>query len=722
MQIPQVNKKDTQRQIFVSLLVILFCCVISYWPVSLGIFSLKNDAIRYFLPVRYQVSEMIRNGHFPFWTPYINLGHPLYTDMQSGVWNPFVWLISFFGSYSMRSLQFELLIYVYISGVSMFFLLKYLKLSLPVSLVLAISYMLSGFISDSTQFPYWVCGIAFLPAVFLFFLKMLRENSFHHILLFSFFIYLLFVTSYPGEFIIIVYFLFAYFIVHLVQNKKDLLRLLKTALAALFVFTLFSLPVIISYLSGLDFISRGTAVSYDLALTNSMNPLSLISYIFPLVTWKLPIAETDILGRNSFIGLFPFILIIISFAVRSKSTLVSFLKWVFVLSLFLSFGKYGLLRPLSYYLLPFMDTFRHPSLFRFLTIFCGCILAAFTFQEFLNKDDNRIKRNIFVSVLILIVVSSLAILIINNARFYHFLLDAFNITSIRSWIEKSTAINWLIFEIIIQAFFLFLIYKFFIKKINLNLLTLTIIINSVIHTAFIQPATVVSSETVSAFTAEINTEKQNGFPLPDLQSTILSNSKLDENYFLKYGPVNMYNKKLGYQFEFVTPGPLRSHERFMNTKDLSSALFNFPVLYRADTACFIRDTMNLPTQKKFILTDDPALHSFINKGIKDPDYEARMLSYSPDKWEFEIHSAAPGFYWLLQNYYPNWELFVNDKKEKTYVCNLSLLGFKLEPGINKVRLQFKDNKVKAAYYIQLFALAALIIYFFLFFLRRKNIK
>src|SRR6187399_3594511 len=141
----------SKRQIILSLIILLACCAIGYWPVSAGIFSLKNDATLYFLPVRFQISEMIQHGHFPFWTPYVNLGHPLYTDMQSGVWNPFVWLISLFGSYTMRSLQIELLIYVYISGVSMFYLLKYFKLHLIICLSLAVCYMLCGFNSDSAQ-------------------------------------------------------------------------------------------------------------------------------------------------------------------------------------------------------------------------------------------------------------------------------------------------------------------------------------------------------------------------------------------------------------------------------------------------------------------------------------------------------------------------------------------------------------------------------------------
>ena len=39
---------------------------IAYWPLTLNVFSLKNDAITYFLPWRYHISTAIQNGYFPF--------------------------------------------------------------------------------------------------------------------------------------------------------------------------------------------------------------------------------------------------------------------------------------------------------------------------------------------------------------------------------------------------------------------------------------------------------------------------------------------------------------------------------------------------------------------------------------------------------------------------------------------------------------------------------
>lgn len=712
----------TTRQIIVALTIIFFCCLIANWPVSAGMFGLKNDAVRYFLPVRYQISEMILNGQFPFWTPYLNLGHPLYTDMQSGVWNPFVWLITLFGSYTMRSLQAELLIYVYLSGVSMFFLLKYFKLNRTVSLALAISYMLCGFISDSSQFAYWVCGTAFLPFVFLYFLKALREPSFRSALFLSFSFYLLFVTGYPGEFIIIFYFLLSYFILYLFQNKKPPRKAFRFIFASVIIFCLFSLPALISYLSGLNYITRGSSISLELVLSNSMHPFNLISYFFPLAVWKLPISETDILGRNSFLGLLPFILILLSFYMKTKNSLITFLKWVFILSIFLSLGKYGFLRSVTFYILPYMDTFRHPSMFRFLTIFCGILIAAITLNNLVEKQDTNSKKGkAFWIIISLMIFSSIAILIMSSSDFFRLLPASFSTSDLKSWLDQSSIKNWLILELLIQIPFLILIYRYFVKKINLNIVLAITVVNSIIHIIFLQPVTVVSTETVSSFESKINSLKVEGFPFPDLQASILSNSMMEENTIPNFGPVNMFNKKHGFQFGFITPGPLILHEKFMNTKNLHQAVFNFPLLYRADTTILSKDSLELPSTKRFVLTDDPALITYINSTGKDTLYNFRILRYNPAVWEFEVSNSVPGFFSLNQNHYPKWELTVNEKKEEIYLCNLSMIGFKLQPGKNIVKFEFRDNKVMYAFYLQLLLWLLILAYFIYMIIKRiKN--
>src|SRR5438105_8524982 len=137
----QYNKKTD-----IYSLIILFCIAfVSFWPISLHLFSLKNDALNYFLPVRWLVSESIHKGYMPFWSPYFNLGYYLHGDMQSVVWNPFVWLFSLAGPYTLYTLQLETLLYIFIAGTGMYFLLRQFGITQYVTLMCSAAYMLCGF-------------------------------------------------------------------------------------------------------------------------------------------------------------------------------------------------------------------------------------------------------------------------------------------------------------------------------------------------------------------------------------------------------------------------------------------------------------------------------------------------------------------------------------------------------------------------------------------------
>ena len=110
-----LHKKISGVAIHVLLLLGILCLA-GYWPISSNLFSLKNDAYIYFLPCRHFISEQIRSGHFPLWNPYFYMGFPLHGDMQGGVWNPVVWLFSLFTTYTMTTLQYETLLYIFIAG------------------------------------------------------------------------------------------------------------------------------------------------------------------------------------------------------------------------------------------------------------------------------------------------------------------------------------------------------------------------------------------------------------------------------------------------------------------------------------------------------------------------------------------------------------------------------------------------------------------------------
>ena len=97
--------------------------------------------------------------------------------MQSGVWNPFVQLLSLSGPYTLRTLQLETIFYIYTSGMGMYFLVHHFTSNRRVALLIGASFMLCGYNVDSTQFLNWISAASFLPFVFLFYY---RQPSFRN--------------------------------------------------------------------------------------------------------------------------------------------------------------------------------------------------------------------------------------------------------------------------------------------------------------------------------------------------------------------------------------------------------------------------------------------------------------------------------------------------------------------------------------------------------------
>ena len=197
--------KKTPLHLFFLLLVLALLC---YWPLTFGIFSAKNDNITQFLPVRFHVSEALRSGNLPLWSPYMYLGYPIHGDMQGGAWNPVVWLLSLFGRYNIMSLHCEILAYVFIGGLGMYKLGGIRNIDPGIRLCSAAAYMMCGYISDvgGSNLPF-LAAAAYLPWVLAYYYHLLTQPLFSTAVKAAVALALLFVSAYPSFFIVTFYIL-----------------------------------------------------------------------------------------------------------------------------------------------------------------------------------------------------------------------------------------------------------------------------------------------------------------------------------------------------------------------------------------------------------------------------------------------------------------------------------------------------------------------------------
>jgi hypothetical protein len=698
---------------WLSLLALLFCCLLAYWALTFHIFSLKNDALNYFLPVRYQISEAISNGYWPFWSPYFNLGYPLHGDMQSGVWNPFVQIISLFGPYTLKTLQYETLLYVYLSGVGMFFLLKYFFKDWKICLLGATSFMLCGFNSDSAQFLNWISGASFLPFVFLFYYRTVVEKNWKTALCCGLFLFLLFTTSYPADFILTAYLLLFLLTLYFFKkdNRKKIAVWQETQLHFLIAisFLLLSLPAIISYAEYLPLTERGSGASYEEVMSNSLHPALLFSFLTPLPVWKASFAAiTDPLERNCFMGLIPFTFLLLSFLIPSRQPLIRFMKWAFVLSILFSFGEAGGLRVVSYYILPLMNTFRHPANAKLFSIFLGCWLAVFAYKEEMVKKVRDLSKKI-IWIILLICFTALSIWALAG----HISVFTLPSGSIKSWLDSLSFSDLLIINILLQVPFLLILYYGFVKKTRIKTLLIASLLNCMVHTALFQPFTVVKKDKVTFIQNILDSVQHKGYPFPNLNTPLIENSKNGDQFFKEIGAANMYNKRIGRIDYRITPSNLLIQNEFWSNPKIRNLLFQYPLFYKADTALVLADTVLAEprTNQAIAFVQDSQTQLFINQQ-KPSAFVGEIIKFTPNSWELHIESSQPHYYSIFQNYYPRWHLLVDGKPHPLHHCNISFMGFELPAGKHTVTFQYKAWDLKIAYSLSLVTLLIILILLF----------
>jgi hypothetical protein len=690
------------RQVpFIHLLVLLICCLLAYWPLTFHLFSLKNDALNYFLPVRYQISDLISHGFWPFWSPYFNLGYPLHGDMQSGVWNPVVQIFSLFGPYTLKTLQCETLLYIYLSGVGMFFLANYFTKNSNAALLAGVSFMLCGFNSDSAQFLNWISASSFLPFTFLFYYRTVKEQKWQFALATSIFLWLLFTTAYPADFILTAYALLFVLILNLFKKdnrtKVQITRLIKLHAAIAISFIILCLPAILSYAEFLPLTERGSGASYEEVMSNPLHPGLLFSWLAPLPAWKASFAViTDPLERNSYFGITSFALVLLSFLTPSKNRLIRYCKWAFIVSLLFSFGEMGGIRIIGYYVLPLMKTFRHPANAKLFTIFFGCLLAAFMYAELqINTINYNKQKSIVVAILSLAFLILVGWALAGNLTILHAPLLSFHSNDIKRMLDSISFSDLLLLNLLIQVPFLIGIFLFLTRKIKSKSFLVLGIINSIIIVMLVQPFTVVKKDAAETIQNVLNSVQEKGFPKPDLNATLAANSSEGMKYFDQIGTANMYNKKIGRVDYRITPSNLLSENTFWFSERARNILLNYPLLYKADTIVRLADTSKIKTgEKKFLILDDPVKNPQVIGG----NYTSTINSFNPDLLSLNLSTTA-GYYCLFQNYYPRWKLFIDGKPAPVLKVNLSFIGFYLPAGNHTVNMIYKATDLKFGFII-----------------------
>ena len=398
--------KSYEEQVLISIwkkyqyqLLIAVAVMVILYPLSLFNYVPKWDNVNGYLPYRFFVSDYIWNGHMPFWNAFQRLGYLGYADLQSGIWNPIVWIIMLFGKYTINSLIVELLSCYVIAGIGMYRLANYLFQCKKTAFILGLSYALSGFMVGSSQLMVFLIAVAWFPWCMHALLNFFNTLQLKYILQSAIFMALFITGASPSYTIILAYIVIGLFVYQLVVKRglfaaqKQILTGGAIMLTALIILIL---PYINSFLEFAPYFNRGDKLEFnEFLLTNPFTPISYVSFLLPhaVIAKTEWFNITDLSLRNGYWGLVG--LLGAGAALLSSMTRVKIILLILtVVSLVLAAGGETFVYKYLYYL-PGFGVFRHPSMFRAFTIFCCLLIAGNEIKYIVHNGISKRHQIVF---------------------------------------------------------------------------------------------------------------------------------------------------------------------------------------------------------------------------------------------------------------------------------------------------------------------------------------
>ena len=356
----------------------------AYLPVFLPFFHIKNDLVTQNLPTRFVISESLYSGYFPWWNPYINFGNPQYGDMNGGYWNPFLWLIAKTWGYSIWSITLEEMFYVLIGGYGIYLLCKEISFTKFTAIIAGLSYMSSGYILGHLQHFVWITGTAFFPYVLFYFIRIHKDAVLKNFISGGCCTMLFLSSTHPGLVIGALYF-FGFIFICIYGLRKDIAfyhrRFWLVNILFLIVTILLSIVILTSNIEVLLHISRGHKVSLNEALLAPTPLYSYLSLLFPMALQSSSFLDSDIAMRNTWIGIYLLIGLLLFFRYSNKRLIAS---TVFILLFFMLLSAGGWFKTLAYYILPFIGYVRLNGEFSYFVLLTMILAGAAGMDRYYN--------------------------------------------------------------------------------------------------------------------------------------------------------------------------------------------------------------------------------------------------------------------------------------------------------------------------------------------------
>jgi len=378
-----------------------------------------------------------------------------------------------------------------------------------------------------------------------------------------------------------------------------------------------------------------------------------------------------------------------------------------------SIGDGFLIRELSFYVLPGMNTFRHPSHFRLFVIIPMILLAIVGLNKMtLAGTDTIFFKWICISLMILtcliIIISSINA---PSGSFSNFLPQQFNAISIKQWLNSLNTSKLCFIGGCIQVLFLLvllLIYRrksiFVYSAILLNFFNL-FIFQSLFPVHFV-------SKTSPSEIDKLIHNMPTKFLSEQINKSLFENSRDAFEYYDQIGLSYFYNKKIGISKITNSPSFLSSQILFLNDSFLYSYVGRQPFIYFSDSSVLKKDHNAITINKScytFVDSKEPAL---LSNACGHSTVRITDLIVHYNEIEMQVSSVDSVLLNLTQNYHNDWQVEVDRQPQKIYRANESFMTVPIAAGIHTVKWKFSPKLAIIGIWISLITFLFVILLLF----------
>ena len=404
--------KDWQAVLAISAVVAIF-----FRDILLQKAFFWEDFIYQYYAFRNFAAVSLAGGHLPLWNPYTFSGMPFQADIQTAVFYIPNLLLTFFvsaGRLPFYWLEVEIILHYVIAGVCMFYLVKDLGAEKVFALFGGVLYALSGFMIMQVIHETFICQVAWLPLVILFFRRSLINSSAASMILASLILGHSVLAGSPQftlYIFMLLFLIFCYEFFPLLRTPEVKRALWMVPLAAgTIVLALALTAVQLLPTRELAALSARAEITFAASAEGSFAWDQLITFVAPKYfgasgaggsTFWLSGLYWQYWETALYIGVAGLAAVCAAVPLIRKNRSVAFYFAVAVFGLLYALGDNFILHSLFFNYVPGFDKFRVPGRMVFYFTFAAAILGAFGLQNLFGQmraQPQRVQRRLFLIV------------------------------------------------------------------------------------------------------------------------------------------------------------------------------------------------------------------------------------------------------------------------------------------------------------------------------------